>query len=176
MCEIASNYTKGCDAPAGVEMIYAFPVVDATGVSTISSFTHTAGEVTDLVLTTGKQANTFSVEQETATFNVTSVGEKTNGADAYTHTSTVIFHGNSADDIVRVDALNKGRHAFIHRLSDETYELLHMENGAKGSSDRAAGTLYEDLNGTTMTMTSKEKIPALKISESIVTSLLTPAP
>ena len=176
MCEIASNYTKGCDAPAGVEVVYAFPTIDSSGVSTIASFTHTAGDVTALTLTSGKQANTFSVEQETATFNVTSVGEKANGADASTHTSTFIFHGNTADDLVRVDALNKGRHALIHQLSDGTYELLHMENGAKGASDRAAGTLYEDMNGTTMTMTSKEKIASLKISEAIVTSLLTPAP
>jgi len=176
MCEVASNYNKLCDAPGGVEIVYAIPLRDALGNSNVATFTHADGEVTALTLVTGKQAFTFTVEAETATFNAASVGEKVAGSNAYNHSSTVIFHGNTKEDLVRVDNLDKGRHAFIHALSDETFELVHMTNGAKGQSDRAAGTLYEDLNGTTMTMTSKEKIGSLKIDAAIVATLLTPAP
>jgi hypothetical protein len=69
----------------------------------------------------------------------------------------------------------KGRHAIIAKLNDDTYELFFRENGAKVTDDRATGTAYEDMNGTTLTFAGKEKTKALKIDSAIVLALLEPA-
>ena len=174
MCELLAGHNDACDAPGGVEKVEIFAVKDDQGNSNIASFTTANGAVTALTLVNGKKSHAFNVEVETANFTVDSVGEKTAGANAYTHTSTVVLHGNTAQDIVNVDNLDNGRHAVIHHLADGTYELLHMENGGKAQSSRASGTVYEDMNGTTLTITSKEKAPAYKIDESIVIALRTP--
>ena len=49
-----------------------------------------------------------------------------------------------------------------------------MTNGGKSQSSRASGTVYEDMNGTTLTITSKEKNKAYKISQALVDALLIP--
>jgi hypothetical protein len=172
MCELTSGYVKKCDNSGGVDVQYIFPVKDANGVSTIATYTVVAGEVTALTLTAGKKAYTFAVEAETANFEVASSGEKTAGSNAYTHTSNTTLHGNAKEDIVNADNLAKGRHAVVHKLADGSYELLHMTNGAKAQITRSSGTAYEDMNGTVIAMTSKEKLGGLKISSTIVASLL----
>jgi len=175
MCELTSGEDYTCDAAGGVDKVYIFPVRDDAGVSTIATYDTTGGNVTDLTLVSGKYAFAFNIEAETASFTDSSVGEKVAGSNAYTHTSTVVLHGNTADTIVNVENLDAGRHAVIHQLADGTYELLHMTNGGKSQSERASGTVYEDMNGTTLTITSKEKKKARKISEAMVQSLIAPA-
>lgn len=175
MGEIAQGYTEPCDVAGGVEIVYGFAVKQCDGTSNIATYEVTNGEVTALTLISGKQAYAFEVEVETANFQTESVGEKANGAAAYSHTSTIVLHRNLSSDIVNNDAMVKGRHAFIHKLNDGTYELVHMTNGAKCQVTRASGTSYEDMNGSTITATSREKTPAYKISSTIVDALLTPA-
>ena len=172
MCELTSGYVKKCDNAGGVDVVYILPTKDNDGVSTIATYTEANGEVTALTLVSGKRAYTFEVEAETANLEVVSSGEKTAGSNAYTHTSNVTLHGNQKEDVVTVEALDKGRHAVIHKLADGSYELLHMTNGAKFQSTRQSGTAYEDMNGTVIVGTSKEKKKERKISAAIVASLL----
>ena len=174
MCELTSGENLTCDAAGGVDKVYIFPVIDSNGESTIATYDTLGGNVTDLTLVNGKKAFVFNIEAETASFTDDSVGEKVAGSNAYTHTSTIVLHGNSADTIVNVENLDAGRHAVIHQMADGTYELLHMTNGGKSQSSRASGTVYEDMNGTTLTITSKEKKKARKVSQLIVDSLLIP--
>ena len=174
--EITSGYNEPCDEPGGVDVIWAFALRDANGVKLINSYTvnEVTGTVTDLTLVNGQKSFAFNIEQGTANFNVNSIGDKQSGSNAYTHTSTMVLHGNTGETLVNIHALNIGRHALIHKLADGSYELLHMENGAKNQSNRDSGTAYADMNGTTLTLTSDEKLYAPKIPESIVTSLLIP--
>jgi len=174
MCELTAGENYTCDAAGGVDRVYIFPVRDDDGVSTIADYQTSGGNVSILTLVDGKKAFTFNIEAETASFTDDSVGEKVAGSNAYTHTSTVVLHGNTAETIVNVENLDAGRHAVIHQMADGSYELLHMTNGGKSQSSRASGTVYEDMNGTTLTITSKEKKKARKISEEIVQSLLIP--
>lgn len=174
-CEITTGYDKVCDSPGGVATLYAFPVKDSNGVSCYDTLTYTAGAITALTLVAGKYAFPFNVEIETATFNDKGIGERAAGAYAREQSATNILHGNTASMIVEIEALNKGRHALIHKLNDDTYEILFMVNGAKVSDDRTPGTAYEDMNGNTLTWTGKETIKAQKISSAIVLALLDPA-
>lgn len=173
---ITGGYEEDCDVAGGVDKHYAFPVRHNKE-STIDTYEVdlATGEVTAITLKAGYKAFAFTVEAETGSFGAVSNGEKAAGSSAYTHTSTMVFHGNTGDNLVQVHAMNVGRHAVIHALADGTFELLHMTNGGKNASDRASGTAYVDMNGTTLTLTSNEKIYAPKISSTLVDSLLIPA-
>ena len=171
-CEITSGYNKVCDSPGGVDTFYAFAVKDSTGASNYATFTQADGAVTALTLVTGKFAFPFNVEMETASFTDTAAGERTAGAYSRTQAGTAMLHGNTAAMITDIEAMGKGRHAVIAKLNDGTYELFFAENGAKVSDERATGTAYEDMNGTTLTFSGKEKTKACKISSTIVLALL----
>ena len=171
-CEITSGYNKLCDSPGGVDTWYAFAVKDSNGESNYATFGYTDGAVTALTLKAGKFAFPFNVEMETASFTDTAAGERTAGAYSRVQAGTAMLHGNTAAMIVDIEALAKGRHAIIAKLSDGTYELFFAENGAKVTDERATGTAYEDMNGTTLTFAGKEKTKACKISSTIVLALL----
>jgi hypothetical protein len=171
-CEITSGYNKVCDSPGGVDTFYAFAVKDSTGASNYQTLGYANGEVTALTLVTGKYAFPFNVEIETASFTDTASGERTAGAYARTQAGTAMLHGNTAAMITDIEAMGKGRHAIIAKMNDGTYEIFFMENGAKVTDERATGTAYEDMNGTTLTFAGKEKTKACKISSTIVLALL----
>ena len=175
-CEITSGYNKVCDSPGGVDTFYAFAVKDSTGASNYvpNTLTILDGAVTAIELKAGKYAFPFNVEMETASFTDTSAGERTAGAYSRVQAGTAMLHGNTASMIVDIEALAKGRHAVIAKMNDDSYELFFMENGAKVTDERATGTAYEDMNGTTLTFAGKEKTKACKISSTLVMSLLEP--
>ena len=133
------------------------------------------GVCTALTLAIGFKSYAFNVEAETSTFTVDSAGDKATGSNAYAHSSVIVFHGNTGDNLVQIHAMNVGRHGVIAKCADGTYELLHMTNGGKAQSGRAAGTAYTDMNGSTITLTSNEVTYAPKISSAIVDALLIPA-
>ena len=173
-CEITSGYNKVCDSPGGINTFYAFAVKDSTGASNYATFAQADGQVTALTLVAGKYAFPFNVEIETASFTDTKAGERSAGAYARTQAGTVMLHGNTAAMITDIEALGKGRHAVIVMLNDDSYELFFAENGAVVSDERATGTAYEDMNGTTLTFSGKEKSKVCKISSTIVSALLAP--
>jgi len=125
MCELTAGENYTCDAAGGVDKVYIFPVRDDAGESTIASYATTGGNVTDLVLVDGKKAFTFNIEAETASFTDDSVGEKVAGSNAYTHTSTVVLHGNTAETIVNVENLDSPvkRRRRRERSARQSYNL-----------------------------------------------------
>lgn len=167
-CEITSGYDLVCDSQGGVDTWYAFAIAN------YDTLTYANGEVTALTLLAGTYAYPLNVEMETSSFTDVAVGERTNGAYGRQQTATVVLHGNTAEMIVEIEALCRGRHALIAKLNDGTYELLFMENGAKATDERASGTAFEDMNGNTLTFNGKERTKACKIDAAIVNLLLPP--
>lgn len=168
-CEITSGYDLVCDSPGGVDTWYAFAIAN------YDTLTYADGEVAALTLISGKYAFPLNVEMETSSFTDTAVGERANGAYGRQQTAEIKLHGNTAEMIVEIESLCKGRHALIAKLNDGSYELLFAENGAKANDARTSGTAFEDMNGNTLTFNGKEKTKACKIDSSIVASLLAPA-
>ncbi len=168
MCEILAGYDKLCDNTGGVETWYI------GSVKNIDEVTVTAGAVTSITMKNGKYVYPFNIEMETAFFNDTAIGERANGAYAREQSATAVLHGNTAEMIVNIEEIAKDRTFWIAKLNDGTFEVLFLENGAKVLDDRASGTAYEDMNGTTLTASGKEKKKAPKISSVLVEALLEP--
>lgn len=174
MCEITSGYNPLCDQSGGVDAWYVFSAVDANGESNIDTLTVSNGAVTVLTLKAGKYAYLVNVEQETSSFTDVAVGERANKAYAREQTATVVMHGNTAEMIVNIENMCKGRTIWIPKCNDGTYEVLFLEKGGKASDERASGTAFEDMNGNTLTITGKTQSKAPKISSTIVNALLEP--
>jgi hypothetical protein len=175
MCELTSGINGiNCDEAGGVDTWYAYALKDALGASNVATFTYVDGEVTALTLVALKYAYPINVEQETSSFTDTAVGERANGSYAREQSATVMLHGNTKEMIVSIEELAKGRTCLIAKLNDGTYELLFSKYGAKVTDERASGTAFEDMNGTTLTFAGKETYKALKISSVIVEALLEP--
>lgn len=169
MCELLSGFDLGCDESGGIETVYAYSRKN------VATFTHLNGEVTALTLNSGKYAYPINVEQETAVFTDTAVGEKATKGYGREQSGTVLLYGNTAEMIVNIEAIAKDRTCWIAKLNDGSFELYFSQFGAKVNDERSTGTAFEDMNGTTLTITGKEKYRALKISSAIVLALLEPA-
>jgi hypothetical protein len=176
MCEILTGHNTTCDNVGGVRRAYVFAVKDANGASNYAEGEPvvTDGNVTSISLVAGKYAYPFNFEMETANFNATGAGERPNSSHAIDQTATIVLAGNTAEMIVNIEALERGRHAVIFELEDGSHELFFMKNGAKVSDDRASGTAYTDLNGNTLNFTGREKNRPPKISATLVSTLLEP--
>ena len=172
-CELLAGLNgRNCDEAGGVETWYAFARYDDNGDSVINTITIASGECTALTLEAGKFAYPVNVDIERSSFTDTAVGERVDGAYAREQSATIMLNGNTATMIDTIETLCKGRTVWIAKLNDGTYELLFSGNGAKCSDERSSGQNFEDMNGSTLTLTGKETYKAVKIDSAIVLALL----
>jgi len=167
MCEILEGKNAVCDSVGGVKAIYAWNTADAT-------ITKANGTISALSLTAGKYIHKFFVEMETSKFTATKIGDRKNQSVAYEQTGTMMLSGNTATDIVNLEALEIARTTFAVELNDGTYEVFYETNGASVSGVRDSGQAYEDANGNVLTLSGKEKNRPNKIAVGLITALLDP--
>ena len=167
MCEILEGKNAVCDSVGGIKAIYAWNTADAT-------ITKANGTISALSLAAGKYIHKFFVEMETSKFTATKIGDRKNQSVAYEQTGTMMLSGNTATDIVNLEALEIARTTFAVELNDGTYEVFYETNGASVSGVRDSGQAYEDANGNVLTLSGKEKNRPNKIAEGLITALLDP--
>lgn len=167
MCEILEGKNAVCDSVGGVKAIYAWNTADAT-------ITKANGTISALALTAGKYVHKFFVEMETSKFTATKIGDRPRQSVAYENVGTMTLSGNTATDIINLEALEISRTTFAVELNDGTYEVFFETNGAVVSGVRDTGQAYEDANGNVLTLSGKEKNRPNKISGSLITALLDP--
>jgi hypothetical protein len=167
MCEILEGKNAVCDSVGGIKTIYAWNTADAT-------ITKANGTISALSLTSGKYVHRFTVEMETAKFTAPKIGDRKNQSVAYENSGTIVLAGNTATDIVNLEALEIARTTFAVELNDGTFEVFFETNGASVSGVRDTGQAYEDANGNVLTLSGKEKNRPNKISGSLITALLDP--
>lgn len=175
MCEVTEGRDNACDSAGGTRRAYLFSVRDSAGLSNYQTGpTIVAGAVTALTLKTGKYAYPFNVEVETIEASCTSIGEVAKSSSANEHKTVIKLAGNTAADIAQAAQLIKGRVGVVLELNDGTYELFHYENGGKVQRERNPGTALDDMNGSTLTITSRQVGTEVKISSVILNAMLEP--
>lgn len=177
MCELTEGRNPGCDTVAGVRKAVIFSQRDSLGLSNYATPpTIVDGEVTAIALKAGKFAYEFKVESETIEANADSVGESAKSSTAYEHKTVITFAGNTKEDIASAEKACKGRVVVALELNDGSYELYHYEDGIGGKVQRSRtpGKMLDDLNGSIWTITSRQSRPEMKISSTLVNSLLAP--
>lgn len=177
MCELTEGRSVGCDAPGGSKKAYLYALRDSLGVSNYATGpTITAGAVAAMTLKAGKYIYPFNVEAESIDGGSESIGETGKGSSAFEHKTEITLMGNTAADCALAAKLVKGRVGVILQMNDGTYELYHFEEGFGGKLQRSrkTGKALDDMNGVTLTITSRQTGPEAKISSVIVNAMLAP--
>lgn len=175
MCELTEGRDTTCDTAGGSRRAILYSLKDSLGISNYASpITIVDGAITAMVLKATKFAYAFNVESETIEANCDSIGESVKGSTAYEHKTVITLMGNTAADIAAAEKLCKGRVGVILELNDGTYEAYHYEEGVGGKVQRSRtpGKALDDMNGSILTITSRQTRPEMKISSTIVNSLL----
>jgi len=181
MCELTEGRETLCDTVGGSKRAYLYAIKDSAGLSNYDGTvpigpTIVDGEITAFNLKAGKLLYPFNVESESIEATATSIGEKANNATAYEHSVIISLSGNTKEDIAQAEKLCKGRVGVVLELNDGSLEVYHYEAGIGGKvqRERAPGKMLEDMNGATLTITSKQTRPEMKVSSTLVNSLLPP--
>jgi len=173
MCEILSGFnTLNCDSVAGIATLYIGSLRDETTGAANYTFTRTDGTITAMANVSTKLFYTVTVDAEMSDFSVKSIGTRENASSGFDISGTIKLAGNTANMIQQLEDLSKDRVCVIAKMNDGTNEVLGLVNGLKFNFDRTSGMKFEDFNGVTLTFSGKEKNNAPKISDAIVTTLL----
>lgn len=175
MCELTEGRASACDSAGGSRKVYLYSLKDSLGISNyLTKPVVTDGEVTAMALKPTKKIYAFNVESETVEAGTNSIGDSPRNSTAYEHTTTITLAGNSKEDIKVATKMCKGRVGVILELNDGTFEIYHYEEGIGGKVQRARnpGKALDDMNGSVLTITSRQTLPEAKISSTLVNSML----
>ena len=167
------SYSDVCDGAGGIEEIYV-GVHTGRRASTFPTFTVVDGEVTAISLRATTYVVPWTIEMETSMFGQSSAGERTAKSSSVTQTGTAVLSGYTASMVNSYNEMIKGRAFAIAKDNNGVYRLYFSKHGAKIQVEESTGTAYEDMNGSTLTFTSKDKDFAPVISSTLVNALLAP--
>lgn len=177
MCELTEGRDTTCDAAGGSRRAILYSIRDSVGLSNyLSKPTLTAGEITALNLKPTKFGYMFNVESETIEANADSIGETGKMSTAYEHKVVITLAGNTAADIETATKICKGRVGVLLELNDGTWEAYNYEDGIGGKVQRSRtpGKALDDMNGSILTITSRQTLPEAKISSVVALGILEP--
>lgn len=173
MCELTAGFgALNCDSAGGVDKWYIGSLRDENSGANNYTYTRTAGSVTAMANVGAKLFYEILVDAEMSDFTVASIGTRENASTGFDIQGNIKLAGNTAVNIEQFENLVKDRVCLIAKLNDGTYEVLGLDKGLKFNLSRTTGTKFEDMNGVTLTFVGREKKNAPKISEAIVTTLL----
>ena len=177
MCELTEGRVATCDSAGGSKKAYLYSIKDSLGITNyLTGPTVVGGAITAMTLKATKYLYAFNVEPETIETSADSIGEATKSSTAYEHKTVITLAGNTAEDIAQATLLCKGRVGVILELNDGTFEAYHYEDGIGGKVQRSRtpGKALDDMNGSILTITSRQTMPEAKISSVIVNAMLEP--
>jgi hypothetical protein len=173
MCELTSGFSViNCDSPGGVDTIYLGSLRDATTRAANYTFTRTNGAITAMANVGSKLFYEITVDAEMSDFTVTAIGSRENASAAFEISGSFKLAGVTDTDIQKLDSLTRDRVCVIAKMNDGTLEVLGITNGCKFAFTRTSGMKFDDFNGVTLTFTGRESLNPPKISDAIVTTLL----
>lgn len=160
-CILTSGYSLGClDSVGGLRKIY--------GTTFQKDVTYTFDTDDHIIGLTGSgsTASYYQIEQEmeTAEFKQpASVSE--NGQVFYTQNLSLAMPKVSSTRNLMV-LLGQSRTSWILEFQDGTFYLMGANNGCKMTAGEInAGKAFGDLNGSIITLTSKDRYPAYQIDD-----------
>jgi len=173
MCELTAGFNAlNCDSAGGVATLFIGSLRDETTGAANYTYTRTNGEITAMANVGVKLFYTVTVDAEMSDFTVNAIGSRENASTGFEIAGNIKLAGNTAEMVQQLQDLSKDRVCVIAKLNDGTNEVLGVDNGCKFLFNRTSGTKFDDMNGVTLTFSGREKQNAPKVSDAIVTSLL----
>lgn len=166
-CTIINGREIDCrDSVGGIEEVYI------TEWSNVASITESSGVVTSISMNSGKKFFTFQLEKENATFDETENASVENGTLFYEGVLSFTTKKMTAAARNAFNILAKNRLMIIFKDRNGSYWLLGRAGGADkvGDNKASTGKAFGDMNGYTLTFTTKEKEPMYSFTGTVPTT------
>ena len=169
-CLVDSGYTLGCrDSIGGIKKVFIGTVVAGED---ISNYTIAADDIT--ATDSAIAYYTFEQEMEAASFSQNGTYSTENGTVFFDQQLTLIFHKNSTALRNQLLVLSQANVRVIVQDQRDQFWLMGISNGARATAgSMATGKAFGDLNGTTITLQSKEAVPAYRIDAANKAAMVT---
>lgn len=166
-CTIINGREIDCrDSAGGIEEVYI------TEWSNVASITESSGVVTSITMNSGKKFFTFQLEKENGTFDETEQNSVENGSLFYEGVLSFTTKKMTAAARNAFNILAKNRLMIIFKDRNGLYWLLGRYGAADkvGENKASTGKAFGDMNGYTLTFTTKEKEPAFSFTGTVPTT------
>lgn len=166
-CTIINGREIDCrDSAGGIEEVY---ITEWSNVATIAE---TSGVVTSITMNSGKKFFTFQLEKENGMFDETEQASVENGTLFYEGVLSFTTKKMTAAARNAFNILAKNRLMIIFKDRNGAYWLLGRYGAADkvGENKTSTGKAFGDLNGYTLTFTTKEKEPAFSFTGTVPTT------
>jgi hypothetical protein len=176
MAVTLQDYSEQCEREnGGVEAIVVLDKCNR------GAYTIADGEITALVTADGTKAYTWTPDIESAKFDDNGNGNRENNSYYRTHVGMIQFKDD--EDVTASLDEESGRAKLICFVKysrpvgeDAKWKAYGFLNGLTvTTSEASTGQMFEDLRGHLLNLEGKETTRALKISDTIVDSILVPA-
>ena len=166
-CELTQGYSIDCrDSIGGIKSVYI------SNFDNVSNFTPTAGEITAITQVTGKSFYKYNLEKENGAFTETQTGSIENGTNFYEGELTFTVKKLAFARLQELKLLALDRLFIIIEDNNGAYFSFGANFGADMlSSTHGTGQAFGDLNGSSLTFSSKEKEPMYEVDSTVVSGL-----
>ena len=168
-CNLTSGILKGCrDNAGGIVEAYIgnFP----TGYTSNEWYEESGGTITSI---SGVSLFQFEPNKQSSNWEEAITASNPNGTIGYDITLTLVFAKNDADKRNAIKAMGQANLIVIVRDKNEKYWLLGPQEGIEvNGGNSSSGTVLNDLNGWSITLGGSEPQPAMEVSSSIISGLL----
>lgn len=171
-CALTQGYDfTGCKGGAGgisEVLITEYANVTATAV--------TSGVYTTITMASGKQFRRYNLDMEMGTTNDPFAYTMASGSRVYAPKIGFQIKGFSTAVQLEIELLSKNHLIMIVKYNNGLYRMFGIEKGMNLMTVADdSGKAYEDFNGFDLAFEGKSTIPAMAVSSSIITALLSPA-
>lgn len=159
-CLLSTGYTLGCrDSIGGIQAVYI------GNFDSGATYTLDASDVITAFTGSTVSYYTFEQEMETGEFNQAGAYSTENGTIYFDQTLSLVFHKNDADLRNQLLVLSQANMSVLILDQRGEYWLMGYQNGVRATAGAMnTGKAYGDLNGFTITLSSKEPEPAHNVS------------
>ena len=171
-CELSAGFTKSaCASFGGTKSVVVY------NTENLNTYTLSSNVLSALSLKTGKQGFRISPDMASIDFTETPTRSRENNSIFFASTCAITLKDDSQATRDLVDLISKGFITVVQEKENGNNLVYGLVNGMTvETSAITTGMNYEDLNGVVINLVGKETSIAPSVDDTIVGTLLTPAP
>jgi hypothetical protein len=171
-CELSAGFTKSaCASFGGTKSVVVY------NTENLNTYTLASNVLSALSLQSGKQGYRISPDMASIDFTETPTRSRENNSIFFASTCAITLKDDSQATRDLVDLISKGFVTVVQEKENGNNLVYGLVNGMTvETSAITTGMNYEDLNGVVINLVGKETSIAPSVDDTIVGTLLTPAP
>ncbi len=171
-CELSAGFTKSaCASFGGTKSVVVY------NTENLNTYTLASNVLSALSLQSGKQGYRISPDMASIDFTETPTRSRENNSIFFASTCAITLKDDSQATRDLVDLISKGFVTVVQEKENGNNLVYGLVNGMTvETSAITTGMNYEDLNGVVINLVGKETSIAPSVDDTIVGTLLIPAP